>query len=139
MVQSLSHLELNKIAVVTTAPVRTRVDRNFGLPTALYVATVALYLAFIGVMGTTFMNPELAIPVVIFAGFVAFGFGLAGYWAKMKPHNDTSPLSWSQFTHGGIETMTGRLTARQAAVQVLILPVLITVWALVIATIVALT
>src|SRR5688500_16854864 len=111
MSQRLSQQHLSDLAVVTEAPVRTRVDRTFGLPTGLYAATVALYLGFIGVMATLFLNPELLIPMVIFAGFVIIAFGLAGYWAKMKPDNDTAPLTWGQFASRGIDTLSGRLTA----------------------------
>lgn len=139
MVQHFSQLELSKIATITAAPTRTRVERNFGLPTGLYACTVALYLGFIGVMGAAFMNPELAIPMVIFAGFVIMAFGLAGYWSRMKPDHDDAPLTWGQLSHRGIETLTGRLTAQEAAVQVLILPVLIFAWGLAVALIVALT
>ncbi|WP_159976868.1 MULTISPECIES: hypothetical protein [unclassified Novosphingobium] len=139
MSQRLTQQELLGLAVVTAHPVRTRVDRGFGLPTGLYVATVALYLAFIGVMATVFMNPELAIPVVIFVGFVLMAFGLAGLWTKMKPHNDTVPPSWSEFAARGIDTLSGRLTANGAAVQVLMLPVLILGWGLAVAVIVAFT
>ncbi|HUD31102.1 MAG TPA: hypothetical protein VMQ93_19730 [Novosphingobium sp.] len=139
MSQHLSQQELATLAIVTARPVRTKVDRNFGLPTGLYVATVGLYLAFIGVMASVFMNPELAIPMVIFAGFVLMAFGLAGYWTRMKPDNDTAPLSWGQFASRGIDTLSGRLTAHEAAVQVLTLPVLILGWGLAVAVIVAFT
>jgi hypothetical protein len=141
MSQRLTQQELAALAVVKPVRMhqRTTVDRNFGLPTGLYVATVGLYLAFIGVMATTFMNPELAIPMVILAGFVLMTFGLAGYWAKMKPDNDTAPMSWGQFASRGIDTLSGRLTANEAAVQVLTLPVLILGWGLAVAVIVAFT
>jgi len=137
MSQRLTQQQLNAVASVSDAPVRTRVERNFGLPTGLYVATVGLYLAFIGVMATLFLNPELVIPMVVFATFIVFAFGLAGYWTRMKPDNDTGPMSWGQLASRGIETLSGRLTATEAAIQVLILPVLILVWGLAIAVIVA--
>ena len=137
MSKRISTAELAQVAAVTAAPVQTRVDRNFGLPSGLYAATVGLYLAFIGLMAVLFANPELAIPLVVIAAFIAFGFGVAGVWAKMQPENDTRPLSWGQFSNRGIQTLSGPLTASQASVQVLILPVLILVWGLAIAVIVA--
>ncbi|MFC0205561.1 hypothetical protein [Novosphingobium soli] len=139
MSQRLTLKELQGLATVTAAPARTRVDRSFGLPNGLYLATVGLYLGFIGVMATVFMNPELAIPVVIFAGFVVMAFGLAGYWTRMQPHNDAAAPTWGQFAARGIDTLSGRLTANEAAVQVLMLPVLILCWGLAIAVIVAFT
>ncbi|HMP56881.1 MAG TPA: hypothetical protein PKD92_09955, partial [Novosphingobium sp.] len=119
---------LNEVAAVSAEPARTRVDRNFGLPTGLFVATVVCYLGFVGLMATLFANPGLAIPLVIFAGFIIAAFGLAGWWAWMAPENDTRPLTWGQFVHRGVQTGTGLLTAGQASVQVLILPVLILFW-----------
>lgn len=137
MSKHISTAELVQVAVVTDSPVQTKVERNFGLPTGLYVGTVGAYLAFLGVMSTLFLTGELAIPMVIFAFYIVMVFGLPGVWQKMKPNNDTSPLSWGQFRNRGIVTETGPLTAREASVQVLILPVLILVWGLAIAVIVA--
>lgn len=139
MSQRLAHHDLQDRAIVTTAPARTTVDRSFGLPTGLYVATVGLYLAFIGLMATLFLNPELAIPMVLFAGFVIFAFGLAGFWTKMKPDHAGAPLSWGQFASRGIDTLSGRLTASEATIQVLTLPVLILGWGLAVAVVVAFT
>ena len=139
MSQNIPQQQLQQIAAVTDAPPRTRVDRNFGLPTGLYAVTVGLYLAFIGLMATLFLNPELAIPLVVIAGFIAFAFLLAGRWATMKPENDTAPLTWGQLGARGIDTLSGRLTANEAAVQVLMLPVLILGWGLAIAIVVAFT
>jgi hypothetical protein len=137
MSQHLSQDQLRDLASVTDTPVRTKVDRNFGLPTGLYLATVGLYLAFIGLMAALFLNPGLAIPMVVFAGFVVFAFGLAGHWAKMKPDNDTAPMTWGQLAARGIDTLSGRLTANEAAIQVLTLPVLILGWGLAVAAVVA--
>jgi len=139
MAQQISQQDLNRIASITDAPVRTKVDRNFGLPTGLYVATVALYLGFLGLMTTVFANPELAIPVAIMAGFVVLFFGLCGLWTKMNPENPTAPMTWGQLSARGIQTLSGPLTAGEAAAQVLILPVLIMGWGCAIAVIVALT
>jgi hypothetical protein len=129
---------LAEIAHITDAPARTQVDRSFGLPGRLYGATVALYLAFLGVMSAAFMNAELAIPMAVFAGFVVIAFALAGTWVTMGPANPTRQMDWGRFHDFGIETATGRLTAGQASVQVLILPVLILFWGVCVALIRAL-
>lgn len=138
MAEHISQQELTRIANITDAPARTRVDRSFELPTGLYAATVGLYLAFIGLMGLLFANPQLAIPLVVFGGFIAFAFGVAGFWTMMKPENDQSPLTWGQLSSRGIQTLSGHLTASEAAAQVLVLPILILAWGLAIAVIVAL-
>ncbi len=139
MSERIATQELNQVATVTSAPVQTRVDRNFGLPTGLLLAAAALYLFFLATLTAMFGNAELIIPMTVMMGFVVIAFGLAGKWAAMKPENDTRPLSWGQFSNRGIQTMTGPLTAGEASVQVLILPVLIVFWGLCIAVIAALT
>lgn len=145
MSQRLTPQQIRELIVATPVQsslgvsARTSVDRSFGLPTVLYIATVALYLAFISVMAGLFLNPELAIPMVIFAGLVILAFGLAGCWTRMKPTNDSAPADWAAFRANGIETSSGRLTAGEATIQVLILPVLILGWGLAVALIVALT
>lgn len=137
MSQRISGTDLAEVAAVTDQPAKTRVDRNFGLPTGLYAITVGLYVSFLGLMAMLFLNPELLIPMVLFVGFVLFAFGLAGYWAGMNPDNDTKPLSWGQFVSRGIQTLSGPLTAGEASAQVLILPGLIVAWGLAIVVIAA--
>lgn len=138
MSQRITGVELAKAATITTAPVQTRVDRNFGLPTGLYALTVGAYLAFVGVMATAFMTGQLLVPLVIIAFSIIFGFGVTRSWATMKPDHPEKPLSWGQFGNRGIMTLTGHLTAAEASVQVLILPVLILVWGVTVAIIAAL-
>jgi len=139
MAQKISQQDLANIATITNAPALTRVDRSFGLPTGLYVATVAAYMGFIGVMAVALMNPELVIPMAIFALFVVAAFGVPTVWVRMNPANDSRALTFDQFRHRGIETLTGRLSAGQASVQVLILPFLILAWGITCSVIIALT
>ncbi len=115
------------------------VDRNFGLPTALYVLTACGYLGFLGVMALAVGNPGLAIPMAIFVTFIVMAFGVCAQWVRMKPDNPTRALGWDRFQHEGIMTATGRLSASQATVQVLILPALILCWGIIGVTIIALS
>lgn len=121
-----------------TASVRHQVeaDRNFGLPTALYGATVAGYLGFLLVVGSAFANPVLAIPMAIFVVFIVAGFGVPALWTRLAG-NTTAPQTMGEFEARGIMTNTGRLAARDATIQVLILPVLLVVWGLAVAVIAA--
>lgn len=139
MSESISSAQLDSVASVSAAPARTKVDRNFGLPNGLYAATVGLYLVFLAVMSALFMNSGLVMPMAVIVGFVIFAFAVAGKWASMGPTNDTQPLSWGQFANRGVQTLSGPLSVSEASVQVLILPVLIVVWGLAIAVIVAFT
>ncbi|ASJ90801.1 hypothetical protein [Porphyrobacter sp. CACIAM 03H1] len=120
------------------APVRHQVDvdRNFGLPTALYGATVAGYLGFLVIVGSAFANPVLAIPMAIFVLFIIAGFGIPAIWTRLAG-NASAPQTFGEFETRGIMTNTGRLAPRDAAIQVLILPVLLVIWGLAVAVIAA--
>ncbi len=111
---------------------QVEVDRNFELPTGLYATTVGLYLAFLAVTFVGFASPGLIIPMVIFAVFIIGGFGVPAVWARLKSNipggNDTRPLTMGSFNSDGIMTHTGRLSPRDATIQMLILPVLIVMW-----------
>ena len=118
-------------------PTLPEVDRSFGMPKALYAATVALYLGFVLVMGAAFANPEMAIPAAIFAIFIIAGFGVPTIWARLAG-NTSEPATLGEFGVKGIMTHTGRLAPRDATVQMLILPVLLVCWGLTVAVIAAL-
>lgn len=104
------------------------VDRTFALPKALYAATVALYLGFIATMALTFSGTELVLPYAAFILIIVAGFGVPTVWARMAPETKSAAASWTRFQHDGIMTGSGRTSARDATVQVLILPVLIFLW-----------
>ena len=126
------------VAGPAEAPVRHQVegDRNFGLPTALYGATVAGYLGFLLVVGSAFANPVLAIPMAIFVVFIVAGFGVPALWTRLAG-NTSAPQTLGEFEAKGIQTATGRLAAKDASIQVLILPVLLVCWGLAVAVIAA--
>ena len=127
-------------AVVVAGPRRaTGVDRTFELPRRLYAATVALYLGFLAVMAAGFSSSGLVIPMAIFALFIIAGFGVPAIWAKMKPEHTSRSMTWGRFQDKGIMTATGRLSAREASAQMLILPILIFVWGTITVSIAALT
>jgi hypothetical protein len=139
MAERISQQDLARIATITDAPTLTKVDRSFGLPTGLYAVTVGAYLAFIALMASMLLNPGLVIPLAICALSVIAGFTVPTLWARMKPDSDVRPLTFGQFQHRGIDIHTGHLTAGEASVQVLILPVLILAWGIACAVIIALT
>lgn len=131
MAERLNRQQLAAQAIMHEAPELrepTKVDRTFGLPPALYGATVGLFLAYLGLMAAAFPHPEMIIPMVIFAFFIVAGFGLPTIWATMKPDHASKASSWTLFQVEGIMTATGRTSASAATVQVLLLPVLIFLW-----------
>ncbi|MEQ5787046.1 hypothetical protein J3454_03995 [Erythrobacter sp. NFXS35] len=140
----MSHIVHDLIArgdarvVEQPATVRHQVetDRNFGLPTALYGATVGCYLGFLVIVGSAFANPVLAIPMAIIVLLIAAFFAVPAMWTRLAG-NTTQPQTRGDFETRGIMTNTGRLAPRDATIQVLILPVLLVVWGLAIAVIAA--
>ncbi len=124
--------------IVDAPRVVPTVDRSFELPRGLYGATVVFYLGFLAVMATGLATPGLLIPMVIFTLFVVVGFGLPALWTRMAPASGQKPMSWAALKRRGIATYTGRVAARDAAVQVLVLPALVFCWGVAAVTVVAL-
>ena len=114
------------------------VDRSFELPRGLYVATVAFYLGFLAVLAAGLATPGLLIPMTIFTLFIVVGFGLPALWVRLAPASGQKPLDWTALKRRGIVTHTGRVTARDAAIQVLILPALVFCWGVAAVTVAAL-
>ena len=107
-------------------------------PTALYVATAALYLGFMAVTAIGFGNPELILPMAAIVILIIGAFGIPAIWVRMAPGSRRSAKSWSRFCAEGIVTEYGHTNSRDAMVQVLILPVLIFLWGIATVTIAAL-
>lgn len=118
-------------------PFEVKVDRSFDLPPVLHAATVGLYFGFLAVMMFAFQDRGLILPMAINVIYVVMAFSVPALWTRMKPAHDGRSLSWSEFARDGVATNTGRMNAKDATGQVLILPVLILGWAVAIATIVA--
>lgn len=135
--------ELVKKAHIVEAPAAqhntpTIVDRSFELPSALYMGSAGLFLAFLAIMFVGFSTPGLIIPMAIFTIFIIGFYGLPAVWTNMKPDNHQNPLTMGKFARDGIMTNTGRLNAREATIQMLILPVLVVMWGLAVVAIAAL-
>jgi hypothetical protein len=122
--------EITVTPEVVVARVPTTVDRTFELPTALYAWTAGLYLAFMAVMALGFGNPNLVLPLAVMVVLIVAAFGVPAIWTRMAPGSRREPLGWSRFQYEGIRTAFGPSRARDATVQVLILPVLIFLWGL---------
>lgn len=131
--------ELSAIARTDPIPnVRQDVDRSYELPTRLYAATVGLYFAFlttlaIGIGG----GREMGITIWICFTYIVMAFGTPAMWARMRPVTPSRAMSWPQFVEKGIATFTGPMKARDATVQMLILPVLILLFGVAIVLMVA--
>lgn len=113
-------------------------DYGFELPTGLYAATAALFFGFVGVLSLAFANPGMAVPFGICVAFITAFFAIPVIFVKAAPKGSAPALDWSRFREHGIATATGRCSGREAAVLVLVLPLLIFCWALAITLIAAL-
>lgn len=113
--------------------------RTFELPPVLYALTAGAYLCFIALLATAFATNELFLPVAVMAILIVAGFGVPTLWVKMRPDGSDRALTWGQFRNRGIVTHTGRMTAGDATIQVLILPTLILLWGVTFVTIAAFT
>jgi hypothetical protein len=123
---------------LVAAPVlRACADQTFELPAGLYIATAAMFLGFVSVLGFAFRNPALAVPFGIFVTFIGAFFAVPSLFARVAP-STVHALRWSQFAEQGVVTANGRCSAREATILVLLLPFLILCWAIAIATIAAL-
>ena len=115
----------------------TSVDRSFELPAGLYATMAGLFFAAAGVMALGFAAPAMIVPTAIIAVFIAMFFGTAAMWMRMKPDHPQRLTPWSRFVRDGVMTPFGRSAARDATIQVLILPVLILLWGIAVVTIAA--
>ena len=114
-------------------------DRSFGLPPSLHLGTFGLFLAYIGVMALGFQHQEMVVPVAVFAVFIIAFCAVPALWAMMGPQESrTHAPGWAEFLEKGIETESGHASGREAAVLVLLLPVLILLWGVAVVTIAAL-
>lgn len=112
------------------------VDRNFGLPTALYAIMAAGYAGFLVITVTAFASPMLIVPMAVIGLFLVMFFGIPTVWTRFRG-NVSSPATLGEFDTSGIMTNTGPLRAREAAIQMLILPVLLVLWGLAVVIIAA--
>jgi hypothetical protein len=63
---------------------QVEVDRNFGLPTALYATMAACYAGFLVITGTAFASPMLVVPMGILAVFLLMFFAVPTVWTRFR-------------------------------------------------------
>ena len=132
MSNQFSRTELAQAGMVVQPPAlrRNLAERSFGLHPALFVATIGAYVAFLGIMTTVFVSPELVVPFAICFVYVAMAFGTPAMWARISPRPEGRYQSWAESREEGLKIATGRISSGGAIAQVLVLPVLIVGWAL---------
>lgn len=130
-------LVAEKAIVHLDLPVRaaTWSDRSFELPTGLYAAMAALFFGFVAVMAIGFGAPGMIVPTAIIVVFIACFFAVPAIMVRTHPESRQPAMTLARFRREGIATHFGPATARDATIQVLILPVLIFAWGIAIVTI----
>lgn len=125
--------------IVTAPAKRACEDQSFEVPTAIYAAMVTMFVGFIAVLSLAFRGGHMAVVYgVIFAFIGAFFAVPALFPGQVSEQDRTKALSLFDFGHRGITTATGRVSARDAAILVLLLPFLILCFGIAVATIASL-
>lgn len=109
-------------------------DQNFELPTGLYITMAMLFGGFIAVLSLAFRGGHMAVAYGVIFAFIAAFFAVPAMFPGMAPSRKKA-LSWAMFRMRGVHTATGRSTAGEATVLVLLLPFLIFCFGMTIAAI----
>lgn len=110
--------------IVAAPAERACTDQSFELPTGLYIAMASLFAGFVAVLSLSFRGGHMAVIYGVIFAFIAAFFAIPAMFPAMAPDRKKR-LSWAMFRMRGIQTATGRSTAGEATVLVLLLPFLI--------------
>lgn len=129
MTRRLDHSQLLvREEIVSAPPLPSRQacdDHSFEIPTVLYVAMAGLFLGFVTVLTLGF-SAHMAVSYGVIVAFIAAFFGVPAIFVRAKPEQDrTRALRWYDFMDNGIATATGPSSGGEAAILMLLLPVLI--------------
>lgn len=114
-------------------------DQSFELPGGLYAAMAAMFAGFVAVLAFAFRGGHMGVAYGVIFAFIAAFFAIPAMFPAMKPADSRSrALSWTMFRYKGIATATGRTTARDAAILVLLIPFLVFCFAVAVTAIAAL-
>lgn len=137
MSRAQTHDQLLARSEIVAPPARRACeDQSFELPSGIYVAMVAMFAGFIGVLSLAFRGGYLALVYGVIFSFIGAFFAVPAIFPQMASKTrSTKPLSWFDFQRRGIATATGKASAREATVLVLLLPFLILCFGIAVATI----
>jgi hypothetical protein len=122
--------------IVAAPAKRACEDQTFELPTEIYIAMATMFAGFIAVLSLAFRGGHMAVVYgVIFTFIVAFFAVPALFPAIANDESRARALSLFDFRQRGIATATGRASAREATILVLLLPFLILCFGIAVATI----
>ena len=96
------------------------------VPAAVGVLVMSSYMALLAVFFAFFAGSPLALfAITVCAVFVAIFFAVPRIFLAVEADPARRP-SFSHFWHNGIQTLTGRTGGKDALIQMLIVPVLLT-------------
>jgi len=125
--------------IVAPPAARACDDRSFELPVGIFAAMAILFLGFVSVLSLAFMGPTMVVPFAVCVAFIAAFFAVPLLFTRTGPEElRGKALDWHEFRSRGIGTATGRASAGEATVLVLLLPFLILLWAVAVTTLAAL-
>jgi hypothetical protein len=107
-------------------------DQSFELPGGLYAAMATMFAGFIVVLAFGFRGGHMGVAYGVIFAFLAAFFTIPASFQQKRG------LSWAMFRYKGIQTATGRSSATEATVLVLLLPFLILCFGIAIVSIAAL-
>jgi hypothetical protein len=124
--------------IVAAPQQRACENRTFEVPTPILFGVFGLFMAYLGVMTIGFMNPALALPMIVNSIFVGAFAYVPAKWALMNPKKTDRALTWAELRDRGLGTLTGRASAAETAILVLLLPACILFWGVAVVAIAAL-
>lgn len=124
--------------IVAPPAQRSCEDHSFEIPSGLYWTSAAFLFGFVAVTSIGFASAGLMVPIAVIVFFLAMFFTVPALFVRTSPKDSRRGLSWSGLMEGGMDTATGQTSGREAAVLVLILPLLIFCWGLAVVSIAAL-
>jgi hypothetical protein len=119
-------VERDRLAQDEASPAFSPAPAAPDVPAAVGRLIVAPYVALLGVFFAFFAGSPLAFfSIAVCAVFVAIYFAVPRIFLAVEADPARRP-SLSQFMRGGIQTLTGRTGGRDALIQMMIVPVLVT-------------
>lgn len=133
-----SDLLVARDEIVPAPAPRACTDQSFELPGGIYAAMIAMFGGFIAVLALAFRGGHMGVAYGVIFAFLAAFFAIPAVFPQMGAADGRGKaLTWAMFRYKGVDTATGRTSAKEATVLVLLLPSLVLCFAIAIATIAA--
>jgi len=138
MTHSFSSASTERVAYRKTAARVVRKAVHADLHPSVYKLFTASWAALIAVFVATFAeSPFTLFMLAVVIGYAIMFFGVPYVMSRVaKPETNVGSTSFADFLHGQVQTLTGPVSSAEALMQVLMVPVCLTLGALAIGFIV---